>query len=345
MSNFMFPKKKRVALVTGGAGFLGSHLVDRLLAQGKEVLCIDNFQTGRRENLPPETPGWLTIIDHDIVDPLPTLPRVDEIYNLACPASPIHYQEDPVATLQTCSTGVLHVAELAKRDRARIFHSSTSEIYGDPEVHPQVESYHGNVNTVGPRSCYDEGKRFAETLLTDYCAQYGLTLRMARIFNTYGPRMQPDDGRVISNFIMQALKGEPITLYGDGLQTRSFCYVDDLIDGFLALMVAEDIDGPVNLGNPNERTVTDLAHVIVEMVGSSSDIVHRPLPIDDPHRRKPDITLAEEQLGWSPKIDLVAGLEATIAYFRKELAEKSMIGARLATKGLHETQDLMGVTL
>ncbi len=323
--NKMTPTLTRTALVTGGAGFLGSHLVERLLAQGKRVICMDNFYTGRADNLPVPQPEALTIIEHDIVKPLPRLPHVDEIYNLACPASPVHYQADPVATLQICSTGVMNLLELAKRDGARVFHASTSEIYGDPDIHPQHESYHGNVNTVGPRSCYDEGKRFAETLLTDYCEQNGLTLRMARIFNTYGPRMQPDDGRVVSNFIIQALKGEPITIYGDGRQTRSFCYVDDLIDGFLALMAADDrAKGPVNLGNPAERTVAELAELVIDMVGGNARIEHRPLPIDDPRRRRPDISRATTTLGWRPKVDIITGLEATIAHFRGQLVEQQM---------------------
>lgn len=315
----------RTALVTGGAGFLGSHLVDRLLGQDKQVICLDNFYTGRRHNLDAMLSERLTIVEHDIIRPLPSLPHVDEIYNLACPASPVHYQADPVATLQTCSTGVMNILALAKRDGAQVFHASTSEIYGDPDIHPQHESYHGNVNSVGPRSCYDEGKRFAETLLTDFCEQNGLTLRMARIFNTYGPRMQADDGRVVSNFIIQALKGDPITIYGDGRQTRSFCYVDDLIDGFLTLMETDDrAKGPVNLGNPSERTVAELADLVVEMVGGSASIVHHPLPIDDPRRRRPDISRATAVLGWRPKVDIVTGLGATIAYFRAELENQSV---------------------
>ena len=311
------------ALVSGGAGFLGSHLVDRLLQQGKRVICLDNFYTGRRRNLPVQHSAALTVIDHDVVKPLPKLPHVDEIYNLACPASPVHYQADPVATLKICSIGVMNLLELAKRDGARVFHTSTSEIYGDPDVHPQHESYHGNVNTVGPRSCYDEGKRFAETLFTDYCEHHGLTLRMVRIFNTYGPRMQPDDGRVVSNFIMQALKGEPITIYGDGRQTRSFCYVDDMIDGFVTLMASDDrAKGPVNIGNPAERTVAELAELIIDLVGGSARIIHRPLPIDDPRRRRPDISRAIAIMGWQPKVDIITGLEATIAYFRRQLMNR-----------------------
>lgn len=321
-----FLNVETTALVTGGAGFLGSHLVERLLGQGKQVICVDNFHTGRQDNIAHLLDQKLTVIDHDIVNPLPILPRVDEIYNLACPASPVHYQEDPVATLQVCSTGVLNVLNFAKRYTARVFHTSTSEIYGDPEVHPQHESYHGNVNPVGPRSCYDEGKRFAETLLTDFCQQNGLTLRMVRIFNTYGPRMQPDDGRVVSNFIIQALRGEPITIYGDGRQTRSFCYVDDMIDGFIALMDADErAAGPMNIGNPSERTVAELAEMVVEMVGGNANIVHKPLPIDDPQRRRPDISRANSVLGWQPKVDIVTGLKRTIEYFREEVAaeEKS----------------------
>lgn len=309
------------ALVTGGAGFLGSHLIDRLLQQGKQVICIDNFQTGRQRNLPLQRHGQLTVLDHDIVQPLPSLPQVDEIYNLACPASPVHYQKDPVATLRVCSTGVMNILEFARRNGSRIFHTSTSEIYGDPNIHPQHESYYGNVNSVGPRSCYDEGKRFAETLLTDFCEMHNIRLRMVRIFNTYGPRMQPDDGRVVSNFIIQALKGEPITIYGNGQQTRSFCYVNDMIDGFIALMEADDrASGPMNIGNPSERTVVELAEMVVNMIGGKATIVHKPLPFDDPQRRRPDISRANEVLGWHPKTDIVTGLERTIDYFRRELA-------------------------
>jgi UDP-glucuronate decarboxylase len=313
----------KTVMITGGAGFLGSTLTDRLIAKGHHVYCVDNLHTGRRANLAGQaSSGLLTVIEHDIVEPWPDLPRFDEIYNLACPASPIHYQEDPIATLQVCSKGVMNVLERARTDNARFFHTSTSEIYGDPEIHPQHESYHGNVNTVGPRSCYDEGKRFAETLVMDYSARYGITARMVRIFNTFGPRMQADDGRVVSNFIVQALRGADITIYGDGRQTRSFCYVDDLIDGFMLLMAAGDhASGPMNIGNPSERTVQELAEVIIELTGSRSSIVHRPLPIDDPRRRRPDVSRANRLLNWSPQIDLITGLEMTIEYFRAELGE------------------------
>ncbi|WP_241127725.1 UDP-glucuronic acid decarboxylase family protein [Novosphingobium terrae] len=335
-------ERAKTVLITGGAGFLGSHLAERLLGQGHQVFCLDNFQSGRRANLTPLLrSNRLTIVAHDMIHPLPDLPRFDEIYNLACPASPVHYQEDPVATMKVCSVGVLNMLERAARDNARVFHTSTSEIYGDPEIHPQHESYHGNVNTIGPRSCYDEGKRFAETLLTEYAAQSGLNVRLVRIFNTYGPRMQPDDGRVVSNFIVQALRGEKITIYGDGSQTRSFCYVDDLIDGIQLLMAADDrASGPMNIGNPGEYTVGELASLIVEMVGSRSSIVYKPLPIDDPRRRRPDISRAQALLGWSPKVDLVSGLEKTISYFRRRFDEAispdflaaipPLVGSRLA---------------
>ncbi len=311
----------RVVLITGGAGFLGSHLAERLSAAGDKVYCIDNLHTGRRENLASLTrSGRVKLIEHDIVQPLPLMPRFDAIYNLACPASPVHYQSDPVATLRVCSQGVFNVLERAARDGADVFHTSTSEVYGDPEVHPQQESYHGNVNTIGPRSCYDEGKRFAETLLTDFCDQAGLRLRMVRIFNTYGPRMLPNDGRVVSNFIVQALRGEPITIYGDGSQTRSFCYVDDLIEGFVRLMAAgDDAKGPMNIGNPSEITVGELAEIVVEMTGAQSEIIYKPLPKDDPRRRRPDISRARKVLDWSPKVDLAVGLRSTIDYFQGEI--------------------------
>ena len=319
----------KTILISGGAGFLGSHLAGRLIERGNHVFCLDNLHTGRWENLAPYMQtGRLTFIEHDMIHPLPRhLPRFDQIYNLACPASPVHYQEDPVATLRVCSQGALHVLDRAARDRAAIFHTSTSEIYGDPEIHPQCESYHGNVNPVGPRSCYDEGKRFAETLMTDYCRQKGIRLRMVRIFNTYGPRMLPNDGRVVSNFIVQALKGEDITIYGDGSQTRSFCYVDDLIEGFLLLMAAQkDADGPMNLGNPAEITVRELAEIVVGMTGTRSEIVHRPLPVDDPRRRRPDIERARTLLGWSPRVDLDTGLRATIDYFRLQMEKGHLLG-------------------
>lgn len=308
--------------ITGGAGFLGSNLTDRLAGEGHKIYVLDNLHTGRRHNLyKAERTKRVHFLKHDIVNPLPDgLPRFDEIYNLACPASPPHYQEDPIATLKICSLGVLNMLERAERDGARFFHTSTSEVYGDPEIHPQHESYHGNVNPVGPRSCYDEGKRFAESLLTDFALQRGIEVRMVRIFNTYGPRMQPDDGRVVSNFIVQALRGEKITIYGDGSQTRSFCYVDDMIEGFLRLMRAgPEAKGPMNIGNPNEKTVRELAELIVVLTGSPSQIEYLPLPIDDPRRRRPDIAHAREVLEWSPTVDLVQGLQQTIQYFSEEL--------------------------
>lgn len=314
-------RAKKTVLITGGAGFLGSHLAERLVAEGHLVYCLDNLHTGRVRNINGLiSTNRLIFVEHDLIDPLPLLPRFDEIYNLACPASPVHYQSDPVATLRVCSDGVMNVLRRAAQDGAALFHTSTSEVYGDPEVHPQHEAYHGNVNPVGPRSCYDEGKRFAETLMTDYSRQNGVRLRMVRIFNTYGPRMLPNDGRVVSNFIVEALRGEPITIYGNGRQTRSFCYVDDLIDGFLALMAADDDAlGPMNIGNPAELTVAQLAEIIVEMTGSRSEIVYHPLPIDDPQRRRPDITRASQILGWSPKVDLKTGLRKTVDYFREEI--------------------------
>jgi UDP-glucuronate decarboxylase len=314
--------RRRTAAVIGGAGFLGSHLTSRLLGEGYRVYCLDNFHTGRRRNVSHLlATGWLEVIEHDILDPIPTeLPRFDEIYNLGCPASPPHYQADPVNTALVCAQGTLNCLRRAEVDQARLMHASTSEIYGDPEVHPQSEDYHGNVNTVGPRSCYDEGKRYAETLITDFGRRYGVTTRIARIFNTYGPRMQRDDGRVVSNFVVQALQGIDITVYGTGEQTRSFCYVDDLIDGFRRLIQADDhVSGPVNLGNPNETTVGELAAFIVDMVGSGSKVVHKPLPIDDPRRRRPDISRAQTWLGWAPKVPLIEGLGRTIDYFADEL--------------------------
>ncbi len=310
---------KRV-LVTGGAGFLGSHLCERLLEQGDEVLCVDNFYTGRRMNVAHLlTDPRFEILRHDVTMPLYV--EVDEIYNLACPASPVHYQFDPVQTTKTSVHGAINMLGLAKRVKARILQASTSEVYGDPEVHPQVESYWGNVNPIGARSCYDEGKRCAETLFFDYHRQHKLRIRVARIFNTYGPRMRPDDGRVVSNFIVQALRGQDITIYGDGSQTRSFCYVDDLIDGLMRLMnTADDFTGPVNIGNPGEFTMLELAQKVIALTGSRSQIVHRPLPQDDPVRRCPDITLAKQQLGWGPTIALEQGLKATIAFFAELLA-------------------------
>ena len=310
-----FETRKRV-LVTGGAGFLGSHLCDRLVAAGNDVVCVDNFYTGAKENIADlrDKPNF-ELIRHDITFPLYV--EVDEIYNLACPASPVHYQHDPVQTTKTCVHGAINMLGLAKRTGARIFQASTSEVYGDPEVHPQQESYWGRVNPIGIRSCYDEGKRCAETLFFDYHRQYGLDIKVARIFNTYGPRMHPDDGRVVSNFIVQALKGDPITIYGDGSQTRSFCFVDDLIDAFLRLMKTDrEVTGPVNLGNSGEFTIAELAERIVALVGSSSEIVYQPLPQDDPLQRRPDLTLADQLLDWRPKVDLEDGLRPVIDYFR-----------------------------
>ena len=307
---------RRRTLVTGGAGFLGSHLIDRLIERGDEVLCVDNLFTGDKRNIDhlANHPRF-EFMRHDVCFPL--FVEVDEIWNLACPASPIHYQHDPVQTTKTSVHGAINMLGLAKRLGVRIFQASTSEVYGDPNVHPQQESYWGNVNPIGPRSCYDEGKRCAETLFFDYHRQCGLDIKVARIFNTYGPRMHPADGRVVSNFIMQALQGEPITIYGDGRQTRSFCYVDDLIDGFLALMESEPGQpGPVNIGNPGEFTIRQLAEKVIEMTGAKSDLIEQPLPQDDPMQRKPDITLAREWLGWEPKFPLEKGLEKTISYFR-----------------------------
>ncbi len=309
---------KRV-LVTGGAGFLGSHLCERLIAEGHEVLCLDNFYTGRRRNVAAllDHPAF-ELMRHDVTFPLYV--EVDQIYNLACPASPVHYQFDPVATTKTSVHGAINMLGLAKRTKARILQASTSEVYGDPEVHPQREDYRGNVNPIGPRACYDEGKRCAETLFFDYHRQHKVQIRIARIFNTYGPRMHPNDGRVVSNFIVQALKGEPITIYGDGTQTRSFCFVDDLIEGLIRLMAA-DATGPVNLGNPSEMTIKALAERIIAMTGSRSRLMFRPLPEDDPLQRRPDIGLARGMLGWAPKVPVDTGLERTIAHFRQRQAE------------------------
>ncbi len=312
----VYGSRKRV-LVTGGAGFLGSHLVDRLLDLGHDVLCADNLFTGAKENIEHlRAHPAFEFLRHDICHPLHV--EVDEIYNLACPASPVHYQHDPVQTTKTSVLGAINMLGLAKRLKCRILQASTSEVYGDPAVHPQPESYRGNVNPIGPRSCYDEGKRCAETLFFDYKREHGVEIKVARIFNTYGPRMHPGDGRVVSNLIMQALKGEPITIYGDGRQTRSFCYVDDMIDAFLALMASPGgFAGPVNLGNPQECTILDLAERVIDLTGSASAIEHRPLPEDDPIRRMPDIALAREALGWSPGVDLRDGLARTIDYFRR----------------------------
>jgi UDP-glucuronate decarboxylase len=306
-------------LVTGGAGFLGSHLCERLLAAGHDVLCVDNFYTGRRSHVAHLLPNPnFELLRHDITFPLYV--EVDQIYNLACPASPIHYQFDPVQTTKVSVHGAINMLGLAKRRKARILQASTSEVYGDPEVHPQSEDYRGNVNPIGPRACYDEGKRCAETLFFDYHRQHGLEIKVARIFNTYGPRMHPNDGRVVSNFIVQALKGEPLTVYGDGSQTRSFCYVDDLIEGLVRLMASPpELTGPINLGNPEEFTILELAELVRELTGSRSPIVFRPLPQDDPVRRCPDISRARTLLGWEPKTPLREGLVQTIAWFRRVL--------------------------
>ncbi|QFY61473.1 SDR family oxidoreductase [Rhizobium grahamii] len=311
-------------LITGGAGFLGSHLAELLVARGNHVYCLDNFHTGRVANLSKlQFTNRLSVVQHDVRDELPdSLPAFSEIYNLACPASPVHYQADPVATAMTNCQGAWNVLRRAERDGARVFHASTSEIYGDPEIHPQPEHYWGNVNSVGPRSCYDEGKRFAETLFTDFGKTRGVAVRIVRIFNTYGPRMQPDDGRVVSNFIIQALLGQPLTMYGDGQQTRSFCYVDDLIRGFDLLMRSELADSPVNIGNPGEFTMEELASLVLEITGSRSPVVRLPLPVDDPKRRKPDISKAKDLLGWKPEISLREGLIRTIEYFDRELRKQ-----------------------
>jgi UDP-glucuronate decarboxylase len=321
-----YNERKRI-LVTGGAGFLGSHLIDRLLERGDEVVCADNLFTGTKRNIDHlhENPRF-EFLRHDVTFPLYI--EVDQIYNLACPASPIHYQHDPVQTTKTSVHGAINMLGLAKRLKARVFQASTSEVYGDPSVHPQTEAYWGNVNPVGIRSCYDEGKRCAETLFFDYYRQHQLDIRVGRIFNTYGPRMHPNDGRVVSNFIVQALKGEDITLYGDGQQTRSFCYVDDLIEGFLRFMDLPrgeggrpGFPGPINLGNPNEFTIRQLAEQVIELTGSRSRLVHLPLPADDPMQRQPDISLAREKLGWEPVVPLGEGLKKTISYFDTLLTE------------------------
>jgi len=303
-------------LVTGGAGFLGSHLCERLLAEGCDVLCVDNFYTGRKDNIAhlASHPNF-ELMRHDVTFPLYV--EGDEIYNLACPASPVHYQQDPVQTTKTSVHGAINMLGLAKRLGAKILQASTSEVYGDPEIHPQPEAYRGNVNPIGPRACYDEGKRCAETLFFDYHRQHALRIRVARIFNTYGPRMHPNDGRVVSNFIVQALRNEPVTIYGEGRQTRSFCYVDDMVDALVRLMRAPDaLTGPINLGNPCESTILDLAEAILRLAGSRSEIVRRPLPVDDPLQRCPDIALARQALDWMPLVRLEDGLGRTIAYFR-----------------------------
>ncbi len=305
-------------LVTGGAGFLGSHLCDRLINEGHDILCLDNFFTGRKQNIAHllQNPKF-ELIRHDVIDPFKV--EVDQIYNLACPASPPHYQYNPIKTTKTSVMGAINCLGLAKRVRARVFLASTSEVYGDPNVHPQSESYWGNVNPIGRRSCYDEGKRCAETLFFDYHRENGVDIRVVRIFNTYGPRMLADDGRVVSNFIVQALKGENLTVYGDGSQTRSFCYVDDLIEGFVRLMNQDKTVGPVNIGNPGEFTMLELAELVLKRVGGKSKVTNLPLPADDPKQRRPDISLAKEVLGWEPKIPLEQGLDRTIEYFRRAI--------------------------
>lgn len=308
-----------VNLVTGGAGFIGSHLCEALLARNEEVLCLDNFFTGRKENIEhlfghPK----FELVRHDVINPI--IIEVDRIYNFACPASPVHYQYNPVKTIKTSVMGALNMLGLAKRVKARILQASTSEVYGDPAVHPQVESYWGNVNPIGIRSCYDEGKRVAEALFFDYHRQNNVDIRVIRIFNTYGPRMLVNDGRVVSNFVVQALRGEPISIYGDGSQTRSFCYVDDLVKGILRMMDCDDFTGPVNLGNPGEFTIKELAEAVIELTKSSSELIYKPLPENDPTRRKPDISLANERLNWEPSIPLRDGLTHTIDYFRNLLA-------------------------
>ncbi|MDQ1215337.1 MULTISPECIES: UDP-glucuronic acid decarboxylase family protein [Microbacterium] len=307
-------------LITGGAGFIGSHLSERLLAEGDEVICVDNFFTGSRRNVEHlfDNPRF-EVIRHDVTFPLYL--EVDKIYNLACPASPVHYQHDPVQTTKTSVMGAINMLGLAKRLRVPILQASTSEVYGDPAIHPQTEDYWGNVNPIGPRSCYDEGKRAAETLFFDYRRQHDLSIKVIRIFNTYGPRMHPNDGRVVSNFIVQALRGEPITIYGDGSQTRSFCYVDDLVDGMVRLMNTDHgVTGPINVGNPGEFTMLELANEVLRITGSTSEIEHRPLPQDDPKQRQPNIDIAQRELGWKPSVALTAGLERTIDYFRGVLA-------------------------
>lgn len=319
MNNYSM--RKRV-LITGGAGFLGSHLAERMLDAGHDVLVVDNFFTGTKDNIRHllDNPRF-ELMRHDVTFPLYV--EVDEIFNLACPASPVHYQFDPVQTTKTSVHGAINLLGLAKRVKAKILQASTSEVYGDPEVHPQVESYWGHVNCNGIRSCYDEGKRCAETLFFDYWRQYKVKIKVIRIFNTYGPRMHPNDGRVVSNFIVQALKGQDITLYGDGNQTRSFCYVDDLIEGMIRLMnTGDDVTGPINVGNPGEFTIRELAEKVIELTGSSSKIIYQPLPQDDPRQRKPDITLAKKTLDWEPKIQLAEGLQKTIAYFDNLLSNK-----------------------
>ena len=301
-------------LITGGAGFIGSHLCKKLLNEGNYVICLDNFFTGKRRNIEHllSNPNF-ELFEHDITEPLNI--NIDEIYNMACPASPPHYQYDPIKTMKTSVFGIINMLELAQKNNAKILQASTSEVYGDPKIHPQIESYWGNVNPIGIRSCYDEGKRCAETLIMDYHRQKNIDTKIIRIFNTYGPNMAPDDGRVVSNFIIQALKEEDITIYGDGTQTRSFCYVDDLVDGIIKMMKS-DLTGPVNLGNPSERTILDFAKLILEFTGSKSKIVYKPLPSDDPTKRQPNITLAKTKLNWEPKVDIKDGLRHTVEYFK-----------------------------
>lgn len=314
---------KRI-LITGGAGFIGSHLCEKLLEGGHEIICVDNFFTGQKRNVTHlvNNPRF-ELLRHDITFPLYV--EVDEIYNLACPASPVHYQYNPVQTVKTSVHGSINMLGLAKRTRSKILQASTSEVYGDPEIHPQVESYWGHVNPIGPRACYDEGKRCSETLYMSYYYQNKVEVKIVRIFNTYGPRMHPDDGRVISNFVIQALKNEDVTIYGDGSQSRSFCYVDDMVQGLLLMMdTSFDFPGPLNLGNPGEYTIGELAEKIIALAGSSSKIIYRPLPEDDPRRRRPDIALAREKLGWQPAVELEEGLKKTIAYFEKTLSEPAV---------------------
>jgi UDP-glucuronate decarboxylase len=312
-------------LVTGGSGFIGSHLCERLLQDGHEVLCVDNFYTGTRSNVRHLFPhSNFELVRHDVCFPLYV--EVDEIYNLACPASPIHYQFDPVQTTKTSVHGAINMLGLAKRIKSKILQASTSEVYGDPSVHPQTEGYWGNVNPIGPRSCYDEGKRCAETLFFDYRRQHDLAIKVARIFNTYGPRMHPNDGRVVSNFIVQALQNQDITVYGEGTQTRAFCYVDDLVDGLVRLMnTPHEVTGPINIGNPGEFTIRELAETIIGLTGSSSKVVHTPLPLDDPRQRRPDISVANELLGWKPTVGLTDGLRKIIGYFERLLGRGQLV--------------------
>ena len=319
--SFVKNNRMKSILVTGGAGFIGSHLCERLLLENNRVICVDNFLTGKKENII----GFLNnpnfkLIEKDIVEPISVEEKIDEIYNLACPASPIHYQKDPVQTMKINTIGMINVLNLAKEKGAKILQASTSEVYGDPEVHPQTEEYRGNVNPDGPRACYDEGKRCAETLCFDYLRTYNLKIKIVRIFNTYGPNMAVDDGRVVSNFILQALENEDITVYGDGLQTRSFCYVGELVDGLMKMMNTEDsVTGPINLGNPVEFTVLELAEKVIQLTGAESKIIHQVLPVDDPRQRKPDITKAKNILNWDPKINLEEGLLKTIEYFKAKV--------------------------